>query len=165
MWQQVTQSGPIICLQDHCGAAGCVSKCSLAPQLKGPVICGELEKHIHYVQGTNSSLVFPAGKNIVEHFYLKGSLSPYHKVGLQWFGETLEVLHGKRKPWANLLGMIQYSSHMRYLGEIVQWLDSENDEHRERLSWSLEGTPRLWWASLETSSLELGQTLPSNILV
>lgn len=75
------------------------------------------------------------------------------------------VLRGKRKPWANLLGMIQYSSHMRYLGEIVQWPDSENDEHRERLSWSLEGTPGLWWASLETSSLELGQTLPSNIRV
>lgn len=47
--------GPIIVLKGHCGTAGCVSKCQLAPWLNGPTVCGGFENSIHYLLSTNPS--------------------------------------------------------------------------------------------------------------
>lgn len=64
---------------------------------------------------------FSAGNNAFERFRLKCALSSYRRIVSGWFGETVEVLCGKRRLWASLHGVTQSSPSSRNLSDVVRW--------------------------------------------
>lgn len=110
------REGPGRVLKDRGEAAGCASKCSLAPWRRQPVMCGQLEDSIHCTL-SHAVPLFSQQENVFEPFYEKWPLSPCCKIGLGWLGEISGALDGRRKLWTDLLDLTQPPLYMwrRYL--------------------------------------------------